>query len=246
MELSQRQKQILSYLKLHEDVQIDELAEMFEVTPQTIRRDVNYLCQHGLARRVHGGLNLPAVLTNSTYQFRSQVESEIKLAMAKEVAKAIPEGATVMMGIGTSVTYVAQFLSNIHKLRVITNNIQAARILESNANIEVFLAGGLVRSEHQDIVGQSVLNFFADFEADVGIIGCGSVTESLNAMEHETQEAEISKAIMANSRQTWLLADSSKWARFASVKVASLDSLARIYTDKSELPADLSVMRIGD
>ncbi|WP_375749766.1 DeoR/GlpR family DNA-binding transcription regulator [Vibrio sp. HN007] len=244
MELTQRQKKILSYLKLHSDVQIDELAEMFDVTPQTIRRDVNYLCEHGLARRVHGGVNLPAVLTNTTYQFRAKVESDIKLAMAKEVAKAIPEGSTIMLGIGTSITYVAQCLSQTKKLRVITNNVQAARILESNTNIEVFLAGGLVRSEHQDIVGQSVLNFFSDFEADIGIIGCGSVTESLNAMEHETQEAEISKSIIANSRQSWLLSDSSKWGRFASVKVSSLYSLSRIYTNKTDMPMDLPIYRV--
>ncbi|WED29743.1 DeoR/GlpR family DNA-binding transcription regulator [Vibrio sp. DW001] len=241
MELTFRQQEILGYLKQHSDVQIDELSTMFAVTTQTIRRDVNSLCEQGLARRVHGGLSLPANLTNTTYQFRREVESDIKIAIGQEVAKQIPEGSTVIMGIGTSVTYVAEFLTGLKALRVITNNLQVARIFENNPNVEVYLCGGLVRCDHQDVVGHSVLKFFGDFEADIGIIGCGSITPNLSAMEHEPQEAEISKAILANSRQSWLLADASKWGRFASVKVANLTSFSRIYTNKTGLPSDLPI-----
>jgi DeoR family glycerol-3-phosphate regulon repressor len=241
MELTPRKQEIVNYLKEHSEVQIDELSVMFSVTAQTIRRDVNSLCEQGLARRVHGGLSLPANLTNTTYQFRSEIEYKVKIAIAQEVAKQIPDGSTVMMGIGTSMTYVAQFLSGLKKLRVITNNLQVAGTLENNPNVEVYLSGGLVRSEHQDVVGQSTLRFFADFEADIGLVGCGSVTPNLTAMEHEPQEADISKAIIANSRQNWLLADASKWGRFGSVKVAELSSFSHIYTNRTGLPSDLSV-----
>ncbi|MEH6451627.1 MAG: DeoR/GlpR family DNA-binding transcription regulator [Psychromonas sp.] len=244
MELTLRQQEIINYLKQHSDVLIDELSVMFSVTRQTIRRDVNLLCEQGLARRVHGGLSLPANLTNTTYQFRREIECGVKIAIAQQVAKQIPEGATVMMGIGTSVTYVAQFLTGLKTLRVITNNLQVTRILETNPNIEVYLCGGLLRSEHQDVVGHSVLRFFGDFEADIGIISCGSITANLSAMEHEPQEAEISKAIIANSRQNWLLADASKWGRFASVKVGNLSCFARIYTNKTGLPSDFPVYSV--
>ncbi|MGC9400821.1 DeoR/GlpR family DNA-binding transcription regulator [Vibrio genomosp. F10] len=244
MELTDRQQQILSYLKQHSDVQIGALASMFAVTTQTIRRDVNLLCEQGLARRVHGGLSLPAILTNTTYQFRREVESDIKRSIAKEVARQIPEGSTIIMGIGTSVTYVAEFLIGFQALRVVTNNLQVARILEANPNIEVYLTGGRVRCEHQDLIGHSVLAFFDDFEADIGIVGCGSITPNLSAMEHELPEAEISKAILSNCRQNWLLADASKWGRFASVKVAGLSSFSRIYTNKAGLPSDLPIYSV--
>ena len=244
MDLTLRQQKIVNYLKLHSEVQIDQLSSIFSVTTQTIRRDVNLLCEKGLARRTHGGLSLPANLINTTYQFRSEIESEVKIAMAQAVAKQIPEGATVMMGIGTSVTYVAQFLAVFKTLRIITNNLQVAKILENSPNIEVYLCGGLLRSEHQDLVGHSVLKFFGDFEADIGIVGCGSITPNLSAMEHEPQEAEISKAIIANSRQHWLLADSSKWGRFASVKVAKLSSFSCIYTNKKGLPSELPICSV--
>ena len=67
MELNHRQKQILATLKANQDIQIDHLAELFSVTTQTIRRDVNHLCEQGLARRVHGGVSLPTTLTNTSF-----------------------------------------------------------------------------------------------------------------------------------------------------------------------------------
>ena len=246
MELNQRQKLILATLKTNQDVQIDHLAEQFEVTTQTIRRDVNQLCEQGLARRVHGGVSLPTALTNTSYRFRTGVESESKDSIAMAVAKAIPEGATIMMGIGTTVTRIAQYLLAKPSLRVITNNLQVARILEANEQIEVYLAGGLLRREHQDLVGSSVVKFFSDFEADIGICGCGSITSSHFAMEHEQVEADLSKAIITNSRESWLVADASKWDRCAALKVASLNSFDRVYTNNRNLPEELNVHLIED
>ncbi|PSW20125.1 DeoR/GlpR transcriptional regulator [Photobacterium sanctipauli] len=246
MELNHRQKQILATLKANEDVQIDHLAELFSVTTQTIRRDVNQLCEQGLARRVHGGVSLPATLTNTSYLFRSEVESTAKTTIAEAVAHSIPDGSTIMMGIGTTVTKIAQHLLGKTSLRVITNNLQVAKILEANKHIEVYLAGGLMRREHQDIMGSSAIDYLGGFEADIGICGCGSVTESHHAMEHESLEADLSQAIIANSRQTWLVADASKWSRFAAVKVAPLASFDRIYTNKCSLPGDLNIHLLQD
>jgi DeoR family transcriptional regulator, glycerol-3-phosphate regulon repressor len=114
------------------------------------------------------------------------------------------------------------------------------RILEMNPDIEVYIAGGLFRSQQQDVVGNSVSAFFNDFEADIGILGCAAVTDSHSAMEHETAEAEISRCIVKNSRQSWLVADASKWSISASVKVASLSEFDQIYTNQKNLPAALS------
>ncbi|MGF1720755.1 DeoR/GlpR family DNA-binding transcription regulator [Vibrio kyushuensis] len=244
MELNDRQKQILSTLKSNEDVQIDHLSELFSVTTQTIRRDVNHLCEQGLARRVHGGVSLPTTLANTSYRFRSEVESEIKDRIAMAVANDIPDGSTVMMGIGTTVTRIAQYLLTKSSLRIITNNLQVSKILEANEQIEVYMAGGLLRREHQDLVGSSVIDFFSGFEADIGICGCASVTDSHFSMEHEQLESDLSQSIIGNSRQSWLVADASKWDRFAAVKVSSLSAFERIYTNKIQLPEDINIQPI--
>ncbi|MEL0629174.1 DeoR/GlpR family DNA-binding transcription regulator [Psychromonas aquatilis] len=242
IKLNARQQTILARLRSNEDIQIDTMAEYFQVTTQTIRRDVNQLCKAGYARRIHGGVGLPVQLTNTSYQLRSDLEFDVKDKIAKQVANSIPDGATLMMGIGTTVTRIAYYLKT--KNRVITNNLQVVKILEPNPEIEVYVAGGLFRSQQQDIVGHSVLTFFNSFEADIGIFGCAAVTESHIAMEHETAESELSQSILNNSRQTWLVADASKWSRSASVKVAPLSRFDQIYSNQTNLPDDLAVTTI--
>jgi len=242
IKLNARQQTILARLRSNEDIQIDTMAEYFQVTTQTIRRDVNQLCKAGYARRIHGGVGLPVQLTNTSYQLRSDLEFDVKDKIAKQVAHSIPDGATLMMGIGTTVTRIAYYLKT--KNRVITNNLQVVKILEPNPEIEVYVAGGLFRSQQQDIVGHSVLTFFNSFEADIGIFGCAAVTESHIAMEHETAESELSQSILNNSRQTWLVADASKWSRSASVKVAPLSRFDQIYSNQKNLPDDLAVTTI--
>jgi len=218
------------------------MAEYFQVTTQTIPRDVNQLCKAGYARRIHGGVGLPVQLTNSSYQLRSDLQFDVKDKIAKKVADSIPDGATIMMGIGTTVTRIAYYLKT--KNRVITNNLQVVKILETNPDIEVYIAGGFFRAQQQDVVGNSVLTFFNSFEADIGILGCAAVTRSHSAMEHETAEAELSQSILNNSRQTWLVADASKWRSSASVKVASLSKFDQIYTNQTDLPEDFALMSI--
>jgi DeoR family glycerol-3-phosphate regulon repressor len=242
IKINSRQQNILLRLKQNEEIQIETMSDFFQVTTQTIRRDVNQLCKAGYARRVHGGVSLPALLTNTSYQFRSDLQFDVKDQLAKKVAACIPDGATIMMGIGTTVARIAYYLNS--KNRVITNNLQVVRILETNPNIEVYIAGGLFRAKQQDIVGNSVLNFFNDFEADIGILGCAAVNSAHSVMEHETAEAELSQCILKNSRQSWLVADASKWTRSASVKVASLTLFDQIYSNQTGLPDDFPLISI--
>lgn len=238
MELNHRQNQILATIRTEGEVQIDHLAEKFAVTTQTIRRDVNYLCEQGLARRVHGGVSLPASLTNTSYRYRSDVESTAKSELAATVAACIPDGSTIMIGIGTTLARLAQHLLSKNTLRVITNNLQVAQILEANENIEIYIAGGQFRREHQDIMGSSAVSFFDGFEADIGICGCAAVTDRHFVMEHESIEADISKAIIRNSRKQWLVADARKWEQFAVVKVSPMKQFDKIFTNNQRLPKE--------
>ncbi len=96
------------------------------------------------------------------------------------------------------------------------------------------------------MVGSSVIQFSSDFEADIGIYGYGSVTDHNFAMEHEEVKADLSKSIIKNSRESWLVADASKWGRFAALKVASLNDFDRIYTNNTQLPSELNIHLVED
>lgn len=247
--LNVRQQSIIELVHQQEYCSIEMLAQRFEVTTQTIRRDINQLCQLGLTRRHHGGVGLPATLTNRSYASRQVTNQQEKQTIADEVVKAIPNGSTLFLGIGTTIALIAERLVNHSELRVVTNNFEAAHILSQFENIETWIPGGRIRANDRDVVDGSAEQFYGQFSADIGVIGCAGVTEiaQLNsdminigsttidtqpfAMEHELREAKVSRAILANSEQKWLVANNSKWQRRANTKVAPLSYFERVFSN---------------
>lgn len=242
MHLNRRQSEILAQLKLAEYLEIEALATSFNVTTQTIRRDINQLCDIGLARRHHGGVGLPSALSNANYELRVVKHSDSKSVIADEVASRIPDGATVTLGIGTTISAIAQRLLPRSELRVVTNNLQVASILGQNQDIDVWLAGGKLRANDQDIVGNSVIEFIRRFNSDIAIIGCAGISNDGWATEFSPEEADISTCILASGQQKWLVADESKWQRNASVKVARTSSFDLLFTNKDERDSGLPLV----
>ena len=245
-DLSTRQQQIMTLIHQQEYCSIEELAQQFEITPQTIRRDINLLCQQGIAMRHHGGVGLPVTLSNRSYDVRQITNKDEKHEIAKNVAKAIPNGCTLFLGIGTTIACIAEQLVSHRELRVVTNNFQAAHTLSKFENIETWIPSGRIRANGGDIVDDTVLNYFSQFAADIGIIGCAGISELPHAspqttysagkkqafaMEHELREARVSQAILDNSQQTWLVANHTKWQRKASTKVAPLCQFDRVFSN---------------
>ncbi|RQW64328.1 DeoR/GlpR family DNA-binding transcription regulator [Vibrio viridaestus] len=242
--LSVRQEQILDCVQREEYCSIEALSQHFSVTTQTIRRDINELCSLGLARRHHGGVGLPATLSNRSYLSRQTTNQSEKQHIADQVASQIPNGSTIFLGIGTTIAFIAERLVHHSELRVVTNNFEAAHILSQHEQAEIWLPEGRIRSNDRDIVGENVSQFFSRFSADIGIIGCAAVSRlsSLGvnskhqdnfvefAMEYELREASVSQAILNNAQQKWLVANQAKWQRKANTKVVELNQFDRIFS----------------
>ncbi|SHE64393.1 DeoR/GlpR family DNA-binding transcription regulator [Vibrio gazogenes] len=249
-DLTVRQAQILALVHRDEYCAIEALSHHFSVTTQTIRRDINTLCSMGLARRHHGGVGLPATLSNRSYLSRQATDQTEKRLIAERVAPLIPDGSTVFLGIGTTIALIAERLVHHQELRVVTNNFEAAHILSHHEHIEIWLPEGRIRSHDGDIVGDHVSQFFSRFSADIGIVGCAAVSRLTQppkpgrsetelaefAMEYELREAAVSQAIVHHSQQKWLVASQAKWQRKANAKVIALNRFDRIFT--AELSQD--------
>ncbi|WP_415721380.1 DeoR/GlpR family DNA-binding transcription regulator [Photobacterium ganghwense] len=174
--LNIRQQHIVELLNQQEYCSIDDLASAFSVTTQTIRRDINALCDLGMARRHHGGVGLPGSLSNRSYVTRQVTHQAEKQRIAQAVVREIPDGSTIFLGIGTTIAAIAEHLGHLQSLRVITNNFEAAQILTRFPQIETWMPGGRIRCNDRDIVGDTVASFFGQFYADIGIIGCAAVS----------------------------------------------------------------------
>lgn len=141
-----RQPEILEIARAEGKVVVEDLAERFGVTVQTIRRDLTELADAGRLERVHGGAVLPSGVSNIGYEDRRGLNEEAKRAIARACAREIPDGASIFLNIGTSTEAVARELLSHRDLMAVTNNMNVANILVANPHCEIVVAGGVIWS----------------------------------------------------------------------------------------------------
>lgn len=232
MNATARQTQIVELVRQEGYVTVETLAERFQVTPQTIRRDISLLQDRALLRRFHGGVTAPGSVENFAYSTRQVLCLEEKRRIAQLVARQVPDNASLFLNIGTTTEEVARALLGHRGLRVITNNINVANILYSNASCEVIVAGGVVRARDGGIVGEATLDFVRQFKVDVGIIGISGIDQDGTLLDYDYREVRVARAIIDNSRQVFLVADHTKFGRNAMVRLASIGEVHALFTDR--------------
>jgi DeoR family glycerol-3-phosphate regulon repressor len=231
MELTPRQAEILATARLRGKIAIEPLAREFAVTPQTIRRDVNDLCTRGLLARVHGGAVLARSVSNVTYELRRNLASDEKRRIGAAAAGLIPDNCSIIINIGTTTEQVARALYDHKKLVVVSNNINVINILSGSPEKELIIAGGAVRQSDGGIVGEAAVDFVRQFKVDYAVIGTSALDEDGALLDFDNREVSVARAIIANARQTILVADRSKFDRSAPFRICDISSLAAFVTD---------------
>lgn len=211
-------------------VKTQDLAKEFNVTPQTICRDINELFNEGKAKRVHGGAILPATMNNLNYTQRAISNYQGKEKIANIAAKYVSVGQTIFMGYGSTVANLAANISMSSAIKVITNNLDVATALE-NSDSEVWLSGGRVRNKQRDLTGYATASFLNSFRADIAFCGVGAIDSKGDLLEFNYEEAELSRVMLANAKQKIVLADHSKFRRHASVFCTRLAEIDVLITD---------------
>ncbi|MEW5912649.1 MAG: DeoR family transcriptional regulator [Thermodesulfobacteriota bacterium] len=232
LSLGPKQEQILDLVGARGYLPIETIAEHFSVTPQTARRWVNDLCELDLLRRYHGGVGMPSSVENVAYSARKIMLLEEKRRIARLVARQIPDKASLFLNIGTTIEEVAKALLNHAGLRVVTNNLNVAQILSQKEDCEVSLAGGMVRARDGGIIGPATLDFIGQFKMDFGVIGISGIDPEGDLLDYDYREVRVARAIMANSRKVFLVADHTKFARKPMVRLAHASEVTAIFTDQ--------------
>ncbi|MGC9270848.1 DeoR/GlpR family DNA-binding transcription regulator [Acidiphilium sp.] len=216
---------------------IDALAQHFDVTVQTIRRDLNTLAAEGRISRYRGGAGLPSSIENMEYARRKVVNLAAKQRIAAMVAADVPEHASLFINIGTTTEQVARALLGHQHLRVITNNLNVARIMSENSDFRIVVTGGMVRNRDGGITGQATRDMLDQFRADIGIIGISGIDADGGLYDYDMDEVICSQAIIRNARRVLLVTDHSKFGRPALMRVGTLAQIASLYTDVPPPPA---------
>ncbi|MGY2051528.1 DeoR/GlpR family DNA-binding transcription regulator [Methylobacterium sp. JK268] len=229
--ISPRQQDILAIARQQGRVSVEDLAIRFEVTPQTIRRDLNELCDNRLLSRVHGGAVVSSGVANLAYEARRLVAHAEKRAIGLAAAKLIPNNASLFINIGTTTEEVARALVDHEDLLVITNNLNVATLLYRHPRISLIVAGGPVRRADGAVIGSAAVDFINQFKVDYAVIGASAIDEDGALLDFDYREVRVARAIIENSRQVMLVADKLKLERTAPIRVGEVGELDVFVTD---------------
>ncbi len=232
LELSPRQQQILVLARSTGAVVVEELSAHFDVTPQTIRKDLNELCDARHLTRTHGGAMLSSGVENVAYESRRQIAATEKQLIGRRAASLIPNNCSLFINIGTTTEEVARSLVHHEGLLVITNNIHVATILSPVPKIEVIIVGGMVRKTDGGIVGESAVDTIKQFKVDHAVMGVSAIDEDGALLDFDYREVRAAQAIIGNSRNVILAADSMKFMRSAPVRIGHMADIDIFVTDR--------------
>lgn len=231
MSQSLRLPEILNIARRDGRVSVEALAEHFNVTLQTVRRDLSELAAQGKLERVHGGAVLQSNITNIGYEDRRGLNDAAKAAIAARCARDIPNGSSLFLNIGTTTEAVARALLHHRDIMVLTNNMNVANILVENPACEIIVVGGLLRRSDGGLVGTITTQAILQFKFDLAVISCSALDVDGDMLDYDIQEVGVSQTILSQARRSFLVADRSKFQRRAPARIGSLAQIARFYTD---------------
>ncbi len=234
MRSEERLQSIRALLDIRGRVSVVELAEQFQVSQETIRRDFQKLEKNGIVRKIHGG----AVSSQNKYEHslaaRFTQDIPQKHELAQLAVELIPAGSTLFIDFGTTTNVFAEHIKELSDMTVFTNSHLIAATLSENSSCEVFVLGGRYDDQIKANLGPMVIDGIGNFFADFAVIGIGGVDPKIGFSDQNIDEATIARAMIARSNESIILADPSKFDRQGVAHVADFHQVD--YLVSSEPP----------
>lgn len=227
-----RQKRILTLAQDEGRVRVDDLVERLDVTPQTIRKDLNILARRNLIARVHGGAVIASGVDNIAHESRQRVARGAKDAIGRAAAALISDHASLFINIGTTTEAVARRLDAHRGLMVISNNLNVVDIVSRSPEIDTIVVGGRIRAKDRASVGALATEFIQNFKVDYAVIGASAIDPDGSLLDFDINEVQVSQTIIRNARRVLLVADHSKIGRAAPVRIGHFRDIDFFVTDR--------------
>lgn len=230
----QRQKKIRELVQTRKTCTIEELREELGVSQVTLYRDLKELDQQGVVRRVHGGIVMQeAERIESRFSVRLQIQLANKEKIGRAVAALAQEGWVIFVDASTTCYLFARELAarQFSRLTLITNSPQLPLEFEAYPRIRVISTGGELLHELNAFAGPLAIELLSELHFDAAFVSCAGISSSHGATTDSPLLAEIIRKAASNSREVYLLADSSKFTRQAMLTSLKVGDLDQIVTD---------------
>lgn len=232
MKPHERQPQIEAIIRREGEVSVEMLAARFDVSPETIRRDLGQLAEQGRVQKVHGGARRPWLVAEPSHGEREVASASEKAQIGRRLADAIAPGETIFIDTGSTTLAAAQALAAVPGLTVITNSCRLAeQLARAGSDAMIHLLGGRYGADNAQTIGSPVIEQIAHFRADRAVLTVAAVDPEVGAMDASLDEAQVARAMIRHARNLTLLADATKFGRQAAYAVCGVEDIDLIISD---------------
>lgn len=228
----ERRQRILELLARDGKVIAADLSQTFDVSEDTIRRDLRDLADAGKLQRVHGGA-LPRSPGVASFMARQEQNIDAKAAIAKEAAKLITSGQVVIIDGSTTTLEVARQLPHDLKATFVTNSPPIATALSHRSYLEIIMTGGRLNKETQVLTGAATLESLRAVRADLCFLGICSLHPDIGITATDLEEAHVKRTMIDNSAEVVALADAEKLGTASPFVISPIQELTHIVTEKN-------------
>jgi DeoR/GlpR family transcriptional regulator of sugar metabolism len=227
---SERRRRMAELVEQTGALRISELAEMFEVSDETVRRDFSILEDQGVLTRAHGGALATGKHVELPYSRRMREHQKEKEWIARAAADLVLDGSTIILDSGTTMRCLASHLRSKRDLVVITNGVSNVDELLANSTTTVVMTGGTIRRTTLGSVGDLGVITLEALHADQTFIATQGFSVDAGLTYPSFEEVAVKRAMIAAGAEVTLLADGHKCGRTAMVRIAPLTAVQRIIT----------------
>jgi DeoR/GlpR family transcriptional regulator of sugar metabolism len=227
-----RQMKILEIVGRDGAASVETLAGTFDVSIETIRRDLSDLASTGVLHKVRGGARRIRLFAEGSFEERRFEAAEAKAAIARTLLGVVEPGDTLFIDTGTTTLACAEELARRDGLTVITNSAVIAQRMGATGRHKVFMVGGTWHPGNGETVGAIAIDQIARFQADHAVIGVAAMDAEGGAMDADFDEAQIARAMIASARHVIVLAHGGKFGRRAAFRVCRLDEIDMLVSDR--------------
>jgi len=220
----ERQNRILEIVKEKDSVKVAELSEILEISGVTIRKDLDELSERGKLIRTHGGavaLQSVSEAISVSDLIKNNKNVEAKRRIAKIAYQHIEDKQTIFTDGSSTVYELAKLIAGGNKknIQIITTSLLIADVFENNDNITTIMLAGKINYKHKTVLGQLTISLVNSMRVDKCFVGMNGIEEEFGLSSPDFEESELKAAMIKSSRESYVLADDSKFGRTYLAKV---------------------------
>ena len=245
-ESTDRHARIVDIVAQKGRVSVEELAQLHQVSHETIRRDLVSLDRSRLLRRFHGGAAALSADQEGPFSLRMTDHVEEKRRIARRAASLFGAGDSLFIDTGSTTQVFAEELARVQGLTLITNSQRIAQAVARSSGSEVLMIGGSYRPEARECLGPLAIEQIRRLNAQHCVLTIAALDAEKGAMDFDIGEAEVARAMIERSERLTIIADASKFERRALMEVCPLEAVDRIVTDRLPAAALTAALRAAD